>query len=72
MAIIAASLANGGVCPITKKKIFNEETVNHCLSLMHSCGMYDYSGEWAYSVGIPAKSGVGGCVFLVVPKVMGL
>ncbi len=34
--------------------------------------MYDFSGEWAYSVGIPAKSGVGGCVFLVVPKVMGI
>ncbi|CAI2365283.1 unnamed protein product [Moneuplotes crassus] len=72
MAIIAASLANGGVCPMTKKRIFKEDTVNHCLSLMHSCGMYDYSGEWAYSVGIPAKSGVGGCVFLVVPKVMGI
>ena len=72
MSIIAASLANGGVWPITKKKIFNEETVNHCLSLMHSCGMYDYSGEWAYSVGIPAKSGVGGCIFLVIPKVMGI
>ncbi|CAI2365068.1 unnamed protein product [Moneuplotes crassus] len=72
MAIIAASLANGGVCPMTNQRIFKEDTVNHCLSLMHSCGMYDYSGEWAYSVGIPAKSGVGGCVFLVVPKVMGI
>ena len=72
MSIIAASLANGGVCPITKKKIFNEKTVNHWLSLMHSWGMYDYSGEWAYSVGIPAKSGVSGWIFLVIPKVMGI
>jgi glutaminase len=72
MAVVAATLANGGVCPLTNQRIFKEETVNHVLSIMHSCGMYDYSGEWGYSVGIPAKSGVGGCVYLVVPKVMGI
>lgn len=72
MAIIAASMANGGTNPLTRKKIFDEQTVNNSLSLMKSCGMYDYSGEWSYTVGIPAKSGVGGCVFLVVPKVMGI
>lgn len=71
-AVIAATLANGGVCPLTNKRIFAEETVNHILSIMYSCGMYDYSGEWGYSVGIPAKSGVGGCVYLVIPKVMGI
>ena len=72
MAIIAATMANGGVNPLTKKKIFDEQTVHNSLSLMKSCGMYDYSGEWSYTVGIPAKSGVGGCIFLVIPKVMGI
>jgi len=72
MAVVAATLANGGVCPLNGKRFFKEETVNHVLSIMHSCGMYDYSGEWGHSVGIPAKSGVGGCIYLVVPKVMGI
>jgi glutaminase len=57
-AIIASSLANGGVCPLTQKRIFDEDSVNKCISLMHSCGLYDYSGEWAFSIGVPAKSGV--------------
>lgn len=72
MAIIAASLANGGINPLTGKKIFEEDTVNKALSLMSSCGMYDYSGEWAFSIGIPAKSGVAGCIFLVIPNVLGI
>ena len=72
MSVLASSLANGGVCPLTGVRIFAEETVSKILSLMHSCGMYDYSGEWAFSIGIPAKSGVAGCIFLVVPGVMGI
>ena len=72
MAIVAATLANEGVCPITGVRVFHEETVNHVLSVMYSCGMYDYSGEWGYSVGIPAKSGISGCIYLVIPKVMGI
>lgn len=72
MSIIAATLANGGVCPITGNRIFHPKTVQHCLSLMSSCGMYDASGEFAFTVGLPAKSGVSGVLMIVVPNVMGI
>ncbi|MDE4986399.1 glutaminase, partial [Francisella tularensis subsp. holarctica] len=60
MAKIMASIANGGVCPFTSKKIFSPTTIRNCLSRMYSCGMYDFSGEYEFSVGLPAKSGVSG------------
>lgn len=72
MSVIAATLANGGVCPTTNKRVFKAETVKDCLSLMYSCGMYDFSGEYAFTVGIPAKSGVSGALMLVVPGVCGI
>lgn len=72
MAAIAATFANGGVCPMTNQRVFQSETVKNCLSLMYSCGMYDFSGEYAFTVGIPAKSGVSGAMFLVVPGVCGI
>ncbi|KNC46792.1 glutaminase isoform [Thecamonas trahens ATCC 50062] len=72
LSILAATLANAGVCPITNEVVFSPETVEHCLSIMLTCGMYDYSGEFAYRVGLPAKSGVGGGILLVVPGVMGI
>jgi glutaminase len=72
MAMLAATLANGGVCPITSDRIFHSKTVRHGLSLLLSCGMYDYSGEWQFLVGLPAKSGVGGCVFITVPGILGM
>ncbi|MEM6427059.1 MAG: glutaminase, partial [Cyanobacteria bacterium P01_D01_bin.128] len=72
MSVVAATMANGGTCPITGEKIFKTSTVQHCLSLMYSCGMYDYSGEWAFVVGLPAKSGVSGAVMVVIPNVLGL
>jgi glutaminase len=72
LSILASTLANGGICPVTNEKIFESENVKNCLSLMNSCGMYDYSGEWAFHVGIPAKSGVGGGIFLVIPGKMGI
>lgn len=72
MSIVAATLANGGVCPITGKRIFKPKTVQNCLSLMSSCGMYDFSGEFAFTVGLPAKSGVSGVIMIVVPNVMGI
>ncbi len=72
MSVVAATLANGGICPVSGERIFRPETVQKCLSLMSSCGMYDFSGEWAFRIGLPAKSGVSGAILVVVPNVMGL
>lgn len=71
MAVLAATLANAGVCPTTGTRVFGPPTVQKCLSMMSSCGMYDFSGEFAFSVGLPAKSGVSGAIIGVVPNVLG-
>ena len=70
--LLAATLANGGVNPWTQDKIFKYSTVKKVLTLMLTCGMYDYSGEWNYRIGIPGKSGVSGLIYGVVPGVMGI
>lgn len=72
MSVIAATLANGGICPTTNRRVLRSGTVKDCLSLMYSCGLYDYSGEFAFTVGIPAKPGVSGALMLVVPGVCGI
>ncbi len=72
MASAAATLANGGVNPLTGKKVFSASTAKNCLSLMNSCGMYDFSGEYAFKIGFPAKSGVSGAMLIVIPNVMGI
>jgi len=72
LAVIGATLANGGNCPLTGTQVMRPDHVKNCLSLMSSCGMYDFSGEFAFKVGIPAKSGVSGAIILVVPNVAGL
>jgi glutaminase len=72
LAVAGASLANAGVCPTTGERVFRARTVQNCLSLMSSCGLYDFSGEFAFTIGLPAKSGVSGALLVVVPQVMGL
>ena len=72
MSVLAATLANGGVCPTNGERILKTKTVQHCLSLMVSCGMYDFSGEFAFTIGLPAKSGVSGILVIVIPNVMGM
>ena len=72
MSVVAATLANGGICPLSGVRVFETETVQNCLSLMSSCGMYDYSGEFAFTIGLPAKSGVSGAIMIVIPNVMGI
>ncbi|PPS40685.1 glutaminase A [Chroococcidiopsis sp. TS-821] len=72
LAMLAATLANGGINPITKERAIDERYVQDVISVMLSCGMYDASGEWAYRVGLPAKSGVGGGITAVAPGKLGI
>lgn len=72
IATMAATLANRGVNPVSKKQVLQGQYVRDVLSVMHTCGMYDESGWWAYRVGIPAKSGVSGGIYGVVPGRMGI
>lgn len=72
LAMMAATLANGGVNPVTGVRALQGEYVQDLLSVMYTCGMYDSAGQWAYEVGLPAKSGVSGGVITVVPGRMGV
>jgi glutaminase len=72
LAVAGATLANNGVNPITSVRALQAPLVPKVLSVMNSCGMYDYSGAWVYEVGMPAKSGVGGGVMAVLPGQFGL
>ena len=72
LAMLSATLANGGINPVTKERAIDEHYVQDIVSVMLTCGMYDGSGEWTYRVGMPAKSGVGGGITAIVPNKLGL
>lgn len=72
LAVMAATLANRGINPVTGDQVIAPRTVASVLSVMTSSGMYDYAGEWIYRVGIPAKSGVGGGIVAALPSQIGL
>ena len=72
LALVAATLANGGVNPLTQQRAVASEFVSPILSVMTTCGMYDFAGTWAYRVGLPAKSGVGGGIIAVLPGQLGI
>lgn len=72
LSMMAACLANGGINPVTEERVLEHGNVEKVLSVMSTCGMYDYSGEWIFNVGLPAKSGVGGGVMGVLPGQLGV
>jgi glutaminase len=72
LATMGATLSNMGQNPTTGREVFELRTVKDVLSIMFTCGMYDYSGQWAYRVGVPAKSGVAGGVMAVVNRQLGI
>ena len=72
LAVMGATLANDGVNPITGVRAIAPDKVPSVLSVMATCGMYDYSGNWIYKVGMPAKSGVGGGIVAVLPGQLAL
>jgi glutaminase len=69
---MAATLANGGVNPVTKIKVVSPETVMYTLPVMATAGLYDDSGIWYFNAGVPAKSGVGGGLIAIVPGKFGI
>lgn len=72
LALMAATLANGGVHPVTGAAAVAAPCVGPILSVMATCGVYDFTGEWVYRVGLPAKSGVGGGILAVLPGQVGI
>lgn len=72
IALMGATLANDGINPITGARAIPSKYVSTVLSVMGTCGMYDFAGEWLHSVGLPAKSGVAGGILAVLPSQLGV
>jgi glutaminase len=72
LALMAATLASGGVQPLTGERVLPTAAVRDVISVMNSCGMYNYAGQWSFEVGLPAKSGVGGGIIAIAPGQLGI
>jgi glutaminase len=72
LSVMAATLARGGVNPLTRRRVLSEDHVEKVLSVMSTCGMYDSAGQWMLRVGLPAKSGVAGGICAVLPGQLGI
>jgi glutaminase len=72
LAMMGATMANLGNQPVTGEPVFDFQLIKHVLAVMFSCGLYNYAGNWAFEVGLPAKSGVSGGIFGVVNRQLGI
>ncbi|MGG6293383.1 glutaminase A [Leptolyngbya sp. AN02str] len=72
LAVMAATIANHGINPITHTQALDSGYIRDLLSVMYTCGMYNFAGQWSHEVGLPAKSGVSGGIMVVVPNQFGL
>tara|TARA_R110002049_G_scaffold232354_7_gene404933 strand:+ start:1384 stop:2403 length:1020 start_codon:yes stop_codon:yes gene_type:complete len=72
LAVMGATLANAGVNPLTGERVLTQNLVDKVLAMMMLSGFYDESGWWAYTAGLPAKSGVGGGIVAIVPGTMAI
>ena len=72
LAVMGATLADGGVNPVTRERVIDADTCRRVLAVMATAGLYETSGAWLYDVGLPGKSGVGGGIVTVAPGKGGL
>ena len=72
LAVMAATLANGGVNPLTRERVVDAESCHCTLAVMATAGLYETSGDWLYDIGLPGKSGIGGGIVTVAPGKGGL
>jgi glutaminase len=72
LAVMGATLADGGVNPLTQERVIDPATCRHTLAVMTTAGLYETSGDWLYDVGLPGKSGIGGGIVTVAPGKGGL
>jgi glutaminase len=72
LAVMGATLADGGVNPVTKERVIDPLVCHYTLAVMTTAGLYETSGDWLYDIGLPGKSGIGGGIVTVSPGKGGL